>query len=89
MELAIEIPVVRRAEAAGWFVRKVQWVGRVGAPDRVFAKEQRIVWIEFKDTGQKPRLSQLQEHKRMREAGMEVHVCDTVSSALRVLGIIE
>ena len=88
MESAVEMPVVRRAEAAGWFVRKVSWVGRNGAPDRLFAKDGRDVWIEFKDHGKVPTLLQLQEHKRMREAGMEVYVFDNAHDALKVLKLI-
>lgn len=87
IEKAVEMPVVVRAEKAGWFVRKVQWPGRNGAPDRVFIKDGRVVWIEFKRPGEKPRLSQVLEHDRMRAAGAEVHWCDNVSDALRILGI--
>lgn len=85
LEAGVEIPVVRRAEAAGWFVRKVSWIGRKSAPDRVFAKSGRTVWIEFKRPGETPTLLQLEEHKRMRLAGMEVHVCDSALDALRIL----
>lgn len=88
LEKSVEMPVVKRAEAAGFFVRKVEWPGRKGAPDRVFAREDRgVVWIEFKAPGEKPRLSQIREHERMRAAGMEVHVCDNVRDALDILGI--
>tara|TARA_Y100000593_G_scaffold83521_2_gene157523 strand:- start:26317 stop:26637 length:321 start_codon:yes stop_codon:yes gene_type:complete len=86
LESAIERPVVKRAERAGYFVRKLEWTGRVGAPDRIFARKDRgVVFIEFKRPGEKPRRSQTEEHKDMRAAGMEVHVCDNVSDALRIL----
>lgn len=88
LEKAVELPVVKRAEAAGFFVRKVEWPGRKGAPDRVFSREDRgTVWIEFKAPGEKPRRSQIIEHDRMRAAGMEVHVCDDIADALEILGI--
>jgi hypothetical protein len=87
MEIAVEMPVVRRAEAAGWFVRKVAWMGRIGAPDRVFIKGGRVVWIEFKAPGKAPRRSQVLEHDRMRAAGAEIHWCDSALEALRILGI--
>lgn len=80
------MPVVKRAEKAGWFVRKVAWPGRIGAPDRVFIKGGRTVWIEFKAPGKAPRLSQELEHERMRSAGAEVHWCDSVHDALTILG---
>lgn len=89
LEKAVELPVVKRAEAAGFFVRKVEWPGRKGAPDRVFSREDRgTVWIEFKAPGETPRGSQIIEHERMRAAGMEVHVCDDIAAALEILGII-
>ena len=89
LETGVELPVVKRAENAGFFVRKVAWPGRKHAPDRVFAHEDRgTVWIEFKKPGEKPRLGQTREHKRMRDAGMEVHVCDNADDALRILGLL-
>lgn len=87
VEKAVESPVVVRAERAGWFCRKVSWPNRIGAPDRVFIKGGRVVWIEFKDDGKEARLSQQLEHDRMRAAGAEVYVCDNVSDALRILGL--
>lgn len=88
IEKAIELPVVARAEKAGYFVRKVQWPGRHGAPDRVFIKDGRVVWIEFKRPGEKPRLSQTLEHDRMKAAGAEIHWCDSIADALQILGIL-
>ena len=89
-ESQIELPVVARAERAGFYVRKVQWPGRRSAPDRLFAHPVRgTVWIEFKRPGEDATLAQQMEHRRMREAGMEVHVCDNVDAALRILGLRE
>ena len=87
LESAVEKPVVARAERRGWFVRKVKWIGRDGAPDRVFIKGSRTVWIEFKAPGEPPRLLQEDEHRLMRQGGAEVYVCDNVSDALKILGI--
>jgi len=88
VESAIEDYVVERAEAAGFFVRKVSWQGRKSAPDRVFSRDDRgTVWIEFKAPGEEARSDQSREHKRMRAAGMEVHVCDNARTAMRVLGL--
>ena len=87
MESNVEMPVVRRAERKGWFVRKLGWLGRTGAPDRFFAKGGRIVLIEFKDALKEPNLNQLEEHRELREAGVEVYVCDRADEAMRILGI--
>ena len=86
LEIEVESPVVTRAENAGYYVRKVQWVGIKGAPDRLFAREDRgAVYIEFKAPGESPRTRQKNEHKAMREAGIEVHVCDDIEDALKIL----
>ena len=86
LEAGIEHYVVIRAERARYYVRKVRWEGRRHAPDRVFARKDRgTVYIEFKRPGEKPRTGQLSEHRKMRAAGMEVHVCDNIADALDIL----
>lgn len=85
MECAVEDPVVAWAKANGWFVRKLAWTGRKDAPDRVFIKGGRVVFIEFKDLDEPLRLSQSREHDRMRAAGAEVYVCDTREAAIAIL----
>lgn len=86
IERAVELPVVAMAEKEGFFVRKVQWVGRRSAPDRLFARKDRgQVYIEFKAPGKTATLAQQQEHDRMRKAGIEVHTCDNIDDAMRIL----
>lgn len=85
----VELNVVDIAERHGRFVRKVNWQGRKNAPDRVFAHKtyDRDIWIEFKTPGERPRKGQEIEHRKMREAGMAVYVCDRIDDACRVLGL--
>lgn len=91
LELPIEDTVCDIAESNGWLVRKVSWVGRRGAPDRLFSKivdgRPRPVLIEFKRKLKEATIQQAKEHERLRAAGIEVHVCDSITSALKVLGI--
>lgn len=88
-EAAVEHAVVARAERAGYYVRKVRWEGRRHAPDRLFARRDRgQVYIEFKRPGEKPRRGQTIEHGKMRDAGIEVHVCDSILDALTILWLI-
>lgn len=87
IEAASEELACEMAEEAGWFVRKLQWVGRRNAPDRFFAKGGRVVLIEFKAPGEKPRPGQDREIDRLRAAGVEVYVCDNSLAALRHLGV--
>ena len=53
-----------------------------------FSHRGRVVWIEFKKPGEKPRLAQTLEHDRMKAAGAEVYTCDSVVEALKILGIV-
>lgn len=91
LETSIEETVILIAEANGWLVRKVAWAGRRAAPDRLFSKivdcHPRPVLIEFKREGKDASTQQKREHHRLRESGIEVHVCDSITSALKVLGI--
>lgn len=87
VESTIEKSVCGLAEKQGWWVRKVVWLGRRGAPDRIFAKNGRTVFIEFKRLGKEARANQARELKRMRAAGIEAHVIDSIEDGCRVLGI--
>ena len=89
IEAHIEKTVRDAAKKAGWFYRKVKWRDNRNAPDNLFLKSGRYVWIEFKSPGEPAREAQLEEHGRMRAAGAEVHVVDLVSKGLRILGIEE
>lgn len=74
-ERDVERALVKAVKAAGGLVRKVQWIGRRGAPDRlVKIPGRQPLFVELKAPG--GRLSRLQivEHKRMRAAGLEVRV---------------
>lgn len=88
IESPIEDWVCAQAEAAGWLCRKVSWVGRRSAPDRLFAKGGRVVLIEFKRPKKEAPPGQAREIKALRAAGIEVHVADNPLSALRHLGVV-
>lgn len=61
-------------------VRKVKWINRAHAPDRVWLRPEapNTIWIEFKAPGIKPRPGQLREHARMRKNGQIVVVIDSL-----------
>ena len=85
LESYVERKGVAEAEADGWIARKLAWINRRGAPDRFFAKGGRIVLVEFKRPGGVVELHQQREHARLRGAGVEVHVVDTVSGLMVIL----
>jgi len=87
LESPAEEWAVDEAEKAGWFVRKLRWVGRRNGPDRFFAKDGRVVLIEFKRVGKGARSGQARELDRLRAAGVEVYVVDNPLTALRILEV--
>lgn len=86
-ESVYEQIAVDEAVKAGWFCRKLAWIGRRNGPDRFFAKEGRVVLIEFKRPGETARDNQADEIEELRAAGVEVYQADTHVKALRFLGV--
>lgn len=93
-EATVESPVCTWAEAQGWFVRKLQWAFRSGAPDRLFIKGGRVVFIEFKRPAKNKSVPedkrtelQKREGKRLIDAGAEYHLVNDIDQACRILGI--
>lgn len=76
-ESTIEAAANRLAKKLGWWERKFKSPGRRSAPDRIYAKNGHVFFIEFKAPGKRPTPLQLSEHKRMRAAGLSVYVCDS------------
>jgi len=88
-ESEIEKYLVKKVKALGGEVRKVKWIGRRGAPDRLVmfpVTNQKFIdgmwgtalWVELKATGEVPEPHQLREHVRMRRVGQRVVVIDSI-----------
>ena len=83
-ERDIEKHLVNRVNELGGEVRKVKWVGRRGAPDRiVMARPDNggyrcPIWVELKAPGKQAEPHQLREHERMRRMGQRVVVIDSI-----------
>jgi hypothetical protein len=95
-ERDIERYLVQQVKALGGEVRKVEWIGRRGAPDRVLflppaffiaqnVYDPRTPWIELKAPGVAPEPHQLREHARMRKMGQRVEVVDSFARVDEVL----
>lgn len=66
-----------RVRAAGGEVRKVKWIGRRGAPDRlVLLPGREPMWVELKRPGEVAEPHQWREHRRMSALGCYVVVID-------------
>lgn len=89
LESTIEEVCCEDAKAAGWKVKKISFPGSRGALDRMFVKDGRIVFIEFKRPGKLKNTSTSQDDtiKELTEAGAECHVVDTPLAVYRILGI--
>jgi hypothetical protein len=89
-ESDIEKYLVAQVKAFGGEVRKVQWIGRHGAPDRLVMLPlcgrygrrgtQCTFWVELKAPGKKAEPHQLREHERMRGMGQRVVVIDSLEA---------
>lgn len=77
-ERDIEKAFTAKVRAAGGEIRKVKWIGRKGAPDRVVMLNGTVWWIEFKAPGKRPSAQQRSEHRRMTKMGMWVLVVDSM-----------
>jgi hypothetical protein len=96
-EADIERYLAKRVKAMGGEVRKVQWVGRRNAPDRLVMVPDtvnptscrwvpaRSFFVELKAPGKKPRVGQLREIERMRECNLKVHVVDSLEGVEALL----
>lgn len=92
-EATIEKYLVEQVKAVGGEVRKVKWIGRNGAPDRVVMLPAlpstydknfichwtaQTLWVELKAPGKTAEPHQLREHKRMQAVGQTVVVIDSL-----------
>ena len=85
-ERDMEAYLVKRVNALGGEVRKLKWIGRRGAPDRVvMLPEGLLYWVELKALGQRAAAHQAREHVRMLKMGQRVLVLDTLEKIDRVL----
>lgn len=96
-ERDIERYLVKRVKELGGEVRKVQWIGRRGAPDRLVMLPMRMapdaclprfpdtIFVELKAPGKVAEPHQLREHKRMQAMGQRVEVVDSFERVDEVL----
>lgn len=91
-ESDIEKYLVKRVKELGGECRKIQFIGRRGAPDRLVMLPARwavdhpelplftsakTIWVELKAPGKKAEPHQAREHARMRKMGQRVVVIDS------------
>jgi hypothetical protein len=92
-ESEIESYLVKKVKEVGGECRKVKWLGRNGAPDRLVMlpprdrEENGTIWVELKAEGLAALFphtpherQQHREHERMRAMGQRVVVLDTFAA---------
>jgi hypothetical protein len=86
-ESEIEQHLVKQVKALGGEVRKVKWIGRRGAPDRLVMLPGRevAVWVELKAPGEKLKPHQAREHERMARMGQTLAVIDSIEGVEELL----
>lgn len=87
VEKKIERDSVRTAEHHDWYVKKIVTPGRRGSFDRLFIKNGRHVWIEFKDPHGVISSHQDTEWRKLIDHGAEAHFCDSYQQCKDILGI--
>lgn len=75
-ESTIESYLIKRVKELKGEIRKVKWIGRNAAMDRLVLLNGGY-FVEVKRPGEKPRASQVREHDRFRKHGVPVWVVST------------
>lgn len=76
-ESEIERHLCEQVHQWGGEVRKLKWINRRGAPDRIVMMQGKTIFVELKAPGEKPKPHQIREHKRLHAMGQKVFVIDT------------
>lgn len=84
-ESDIEKYLVEQVTKHGGEIRKLKWIGRRGAMDRVVLFPHVLVWVELKAPGEEPEPHQEREHRRFRNMGQIVQVVDSFTGVDRVV----
>ena len=77
-ERTVEQALKRSVEKAGGCCYKFTSPSRAGVPDRIVVLRGRVVFVELKATGEKPRVLQKAVAKTIRKAGGRVYCLSSV-----------
>lgn len=86
-ESNIEMDVVRHAIQTGWWTAKFTSQAKAHVPDRIFIKDGKTIFIEFKATGEKARPAQVKRIEEMRKHGAIIFVIDDIDEGRKVLDV--
>ena len=85
-ESTVEKYLVRKVKLYGGMAIKLNPIGMVGLPDRlILMPGAKIMFVEVKRPGEKPRAIQIQIHNRLRNLGFRVEVVDNKEQIKEIL----
>lgn len=82
-ERKVEQALKRAIEKAGGCCYKFTSPSRAGVPDRIVVLRGRVVFVELKATGEKPRVLQKAVARAIRKAGGRVYCLSSVEQTTR------
>lgn len=80
LERAVEQHFVDCAARVGGVQRKIRYIARRGATDRLLILRGRVFFVELKRPKGEAEDHQIREHARLRAAGADVRVLDTIEA---------
>ena len=72
LESEIQAAIIRQYEQQGYLVVKIGLCNKQGFPDLMVMKAGKILFIEVKRPGEKPRPLQEYRHRKLKEQGFEI-----------------
>lgn len=85
LEATVEDTVIAWAENNGWVHRFMSYRGRRGCPDSFFFGFGMIVMIEFKKPKKGLDRLQIEEHRRLEDAGLRPWVVSKAETGIEIL----
>lgn len=88
-EKLIERKLVEMVKAKGGICIKLLSDYIIGLPDRLcLFPDKKVIFVELKTTGMKPRKSQIYVHNKLRKLGFRVEVVDTIEKIYNLINTI-
>ena len=84
-EATIERAVCAYAKSRGCLVMKLAGPNQKGQPDRMFVKNGRVLFIEFKAPGKKPTALQMKWISDLFLQGMSAYSCDDIAAGMQMI----
>jgi len=85
LEKDIEKAVCHYASKQNWLVYKFSSPAHASVPDRMFIRNGRVFFVEFKRPGQRATAKQLREIRRLLNQGIPTYVCDDIEMGQEII----